>query len=175
MPTLAVRPSYGSAGRAQTFQAAVQQHAPGQSVMTYDEPMRFRGRETDPRNADFNTEPSAHVEGHGFIRDNTATTKAAYRLRDDDTWGGAQTRTLQPDHPLHTLQTERETATPSSRPAGVGPLKPRVMRIRGKDVLVDGHHRVARDRAAGRPSQVDHVDMDADAGYGMKLHQLRGV
>jgi len=162
-------------GRAEHFHGAVQQHAPGQGVLTYDEPQRFRGREVDPRNVHFNDEPSAHVEAHGFIRDNTATTKQAYKLRGEEHWAGAEVRELQPNHPLHTLQTERETARASSRLPGSGPTRPRVMRIRGKDVLVDGHHRVAAARAAGKPIKVDHVDMDAEVGFGMKARDLHGV
>lgn len=149
----------------------------GQGVMTYGEPRRFRGRETDPRNPHFNDEPSAHVEGHGFIRDNTSTNVKAYDMREDkELWQWhAVKREVHPAHPLHTLQTERETARPSQRPPGSGAEHPRVMRIRGKDVIVDGHHRLAAARAAGRPITVEHIDMDRKLFGNMTHAEMLGL
>ena len=48
---------------------------------------------------------------------------------------------------------------------------PKVARVRGALVILDGHHRIAAARKAGQPIEVHYHDTDATK-YGKPLHEL---
>lgn len=74
---------------------------------------------------------------------------------------GGDTRTLPPEHHLLSTQDWLDTRNvrelrddDEAREVADDEGLPRVSRYRGSDWIFDGHHRIAADRLAGRPTRV---------------------
>jgi hypothetical protein len=87
--------------------------------------------------------------------------KASWEAHDKR--AGAPTRILPPDHPLSGMETHIDPETVARYGRGE-PRKglPLVFRHRGRDHILDGHHRLIADRVDGRPTEVRYVDMDKE-------------
>lgn len=107
---------------------------------------------------------------HGFISDPSLPVKA-YETVNEQRYLPTSARTLGPDHPLHTLQPGFHTSLPGPdtkmtiealRDIPEFSTKPMVMRVEGRDVVINGHHRIAAARRRGEGSvDVDYMDADA--------------
>lgn len=151
------------------------QFIPGQMAIPVGDKRMFKGKEVDRHDSDFHQGPSAHVDDHGFIRDNTVTNRKAYTevRTNHDLFDGKMV--LEPHTQIHTLQAAGETSRNNHKDPSLAETNPvRVVKVRGAHVLVDGHHRVAAARKAGQPIEAQIFDADQKK-FGMPLHELHGI